>query len=175
VIFSRPQVNERPGVGSATHCVCDGSDVNPGGHGMHAALPALEMNPSGHGWQDALPNPAKVPAGQTVQATAPGPENDPAGQARHEACPGLGPKNPGAHGVHGALPPGPLEPGGQVWAAAGVPRTKSSRAAGRNTIERMSNLVDQGRWNANPAGRTGEGGDKCNRRGPFVEWPGRTR
>jgi hypothetical protein len=56
VIFSRPQVNGTPGVGSATHCVCVGSDVKPGGHGVHAALACAEMNPSGHGEHDALPN-----------------------------------------------------------------------------------------------------------------------
>jgi hypothetical protein len=58
MIFSRPQVNGSPGVGSAMHCVCDGSDVKPGGQGVQAALAGAEMNPSGHGVQAALPNPA---------------------------------------------------------------------------------------------------------------------
>jgi hypothetical protein len=96
------------------------------------------MYPSGHGWQDALPNPEKVPAGQTEQAMDPGAENEPGGQAKQADCPGLGAKKPDAHGVHGALPAGPLVPGGQIWASAGDPRTRSSRTAGRSTIARMS-------------------------------------
>ena len=138
MIFSRPHVNGSAGVGSATHCVCDGSDVKPGGQGEHAALAGAEMYPSGHGWQDALPNPAKVPAGQSEQAMDPGAENDPGGQARQADVPGLGAKKPGEQGVHGALPAGPLVPGGQIWAATGEARIRVSRTAGRSTIGRMS-------------------------------------
>ena len=138
MVFNRPQVNGRPGVGRSMHCVCDGSDVKPGGQGVHDALAGAEMYPSGHGVQDALPAPAKVPAGQTEQTKDPGNENDPGGQARQMTDPGLGAKKPDAQGVHGALPPGPVVPGAQIWAEAGEPRTRSSNAADMSTIERMS-------------------------------------
>jgi len=45
----------RLGVASSTQNVCVGSDVKPGGHGVHWELAGVEMNPSGHGVHDGLP------------------------------------------------------------------------------------------------------------------------
>ena len=55
MIFRRPQLVGRLGVASSTQNVCVGSDVKPGGHGVHWELAGVEMNPSGQGVHDGLP------------------------------------------------------------------------------------------------------------------------
>jgi hypothetical protein len=52
-------------------------------------------------------------------------------------APGVAANVPAAHGTHGALPVGLLEPGEQVWANAGAAnaRAEANRMSARRMIE----------------------------------------